>query len=497
MQGSSSTNSNHKGFEMQQFFVAMRYDSTMMAVAACVVALLHLMCPQSARAESVTPPNFIVILTDDQGWSQLSETMDPMVPGAQSSYLETPNMVRLMREGIRFTSGYSPAPLCTPTRRCILCGTSAARSGPEFKSDWVPADHLTMPKALKSANEDYRCAHFGKWGEQMISTPEECGYDASDGMTGNNTGGMPKSLGIDGGHEDGPPHFINNEDPKLTKSVTTRAIDFMRQQHDDSKPFYVQVSYYAQHLSVVTREKTLAKYEAKGEPDRRYTQAWAAMMEELDDGVGRVLDSVDELGIRENTWIVFTTDNGGRGSVPAGGSDRPPTNVPLTGAKHSLYEGGIRVPFIVCGPGAPAGSVCRVPVVGYDFLPTFHELAGGEADDLTDEIDGISLANLFTNPDSQLPEREEGGLIFHRPGRLFSVIRHETHKLMLHWKNDGSIDRRELFDFTESPVEEGQDISSDHPDIADDLEKQLLTFLEKVDADKPRPKKPKRRKPAK
>ncbi|MHC4924735.1 MAG: sulfatase-like hydrolase/transferase, partial [Planctomycetota bacterium] len=116
-------------------------------------------------------PNIILILTDDHGWSQTSGLMDPRVKTSMSSYLETPHMVRLAEGGMRFTSGYSPAPLCTPTRRSILCGTSAARSGTEFKSPWVPAEHLTIPKALKAADPAYRCAHFGKWGEQMISTP--------------------------------------------------------------------------------------------------------------------------------------------------------------------------------------------------------------------------------------------------------------------------------------------------------------------------------------
>ncbi|MEO0447035.1 MAG: sulfatase-like hydrolase/transferase, partial [Verrucomicrobiota bacterium] len=206
------------------------------------------------------PPNILLILTDDHGWSQLSALMDPRVAESRSDYLETPNINRILEEGMRFPSGYSPAPLCTPTRRSILCGTSAARSGTEFKSSWVPADHLTIPKALKQANSEYRCGHFGKWGEQMISTPEECGYDASDGMTGNGTGGMPNTLGVKGGHDKGPPHFIDNEDPKRSASMTDSAIAFMREQVAGEKPFYVQASYYAQHLSVVCKEETLAKW---------------------------------------------------------------------------------------------------------------------------------------------------------------------------------------------------------------------------------------------
>ena len=208
----------------------------LLSLALCLLATI-------AHAEQ--PPNIVLILTDDHGWSQLSARMDPRLADSMSEYLETPNMNRISSEGMRFTSGYSPAPLCTPTRRSILCGTSAARSGTEFKSPWVPADHLTIPKALRQANPNYRCAHFGKWGEQMISTPEQCGYDASDGMTGNGTGGMPNTLGIKGGHNDGPPHFIDNDDPKRTRTVTDHAIAFIKKQSKSEKPFYVQASYHA------------------------------------------------------------------------------------------------------------------------------------------------------------------------------------------------------------------------------------------------------------
>ena len=267
------------------------------------VFAIALSCVSFITTADAASPNIVLILTDDQGWSQLSVPMDPSVPDAKSDYLETPNMSKLISRGMRFTSGYSPAPLCTPTRRSILCGTSAARSGPEFSSKWIPKDHLTIPTALKSADANYRCAHFGKWGEQMASTPEECGYDTSDGMTGNNTGGMPTSLGVKGSHDDGPPHFIDNKDPKRTNSVTDSAIAFMKQQSNDQKPFYVQVSYYAQHLSIVTSEKMLAKYESKGVPYRCYTQAWAAMMEELDQGIGRLIETIDQLNIDDNTFV--------------------------------------------------------------------------------------------------------------------------------------------------------------------------------------------------
>jgi len=439
-------------------------------------------------------PNIILILTDDQGWSQTSGLMDPRVKESKSGYLETPNMVRLANAGMRFTSGYSPAPLCTPTRRSIQCGTTTARSGTEFKSPWVPADHLTIPKALKAADPDYRCAHFGKWGEQMISTPEQCGYDASDGMTGNNTGGMPSSLGVKGGHNDGPPHFIDNEDPKRTPSVTTNAIEFMRKQHGEKKPFYVQASYYATHLSVVCMEKTLKKYEKKGVPDRGYPQAWAAMMEELDAGVGRILDAVDEMGIADNTYIFFTADNGGRGSVPGGNASRSATNHPLDGAKHSLLEGGIRVPFIVRGPGIKPKSACHTPVAGYDFLPTFHALAGGKGDVITKEVDGTDFSPTLENPKAAI-KRPDDALYFHRPGKKMSAIRQGNFKLLLIWGPDGKVGTRFLCPVGKDPREERRDVASVNPDKADALQKLLLAHLEKVKAEKPgAPKKKKKRK---
>ncbi len=442
----------------------------------------------AALSAAETRPNFLLILTDDHGWSQLSEAMDPRVPASRSGYLETPQIARLMREGQRFTSGYSPAPLCTPTRRSILCGTTAARSGTEFPSpNWIPARHVTIPRALKAADPRYRAAHFGKWGEQMNNTPEECGYDASDGLTGNNTGGMPSTLGVDGSHGDGPAHFIDNTDPKRTPSMTTRAIAFMTEQAKAGRPFYVQASYYAQHLSVVCTERMLAKYVAKGTPDRGYPPAWAAMLEELDAGIGRLLTALDELGVARHTYVVFTADNGGRGTVPGGDESLLPPNHPLSGAKHDLREGGIRVPFIVRGPGIAPGSVSHTPVAGYDLLPTFHALAGGRTGTLGDEVDGVNFAPLFATPGATLPRRS-GALIFHRPGRLMSAVRQDRYKLMVFWKPDGTVASRALYDLGEDPREiPARDLAAREPRRAEELQVLLERHLEEVNAERPRP----------
>ena len=413
-------------------------------------------------------PNIILILTDDQGWSQRSGLMDPENPKSGSCYLHTPAMDRIAKEGMRFTGGYSPAPLCTPTRRSILCGTSAARSGTEFLSKWVPADHMTLPRALKQANPEYRCAHFGKWGERMISSPEECGYDVSDGHTGNVTGGMADKMQ--------PAHIV--EDPKRTGSVTDRSIEFIRAQTKAGKPFYTQVSYYAVHLRTELRQTSLEKYEKKGAPDRAYSQGWAGMLEELDSGIGRLLDELDALGISDQTYVVFTTDNGGRGTVPGGDPESPAPNIPLSGAKHSLLEGGIRVPLLVRGPSIEAGSVCRVPVAGYDFLPTFYELAGGKGK-LSEELDGGSFVTLFTDPESGSVKRPVDGMVFSRPRQGQAAIRSGKWKLLAEINTKREIQSAKLFNVVDDIAEEF-DLSAPQTNKAMHLQARLKTYLETV-----------------
>ena len=434
-----------------------------MTSKSLILLIALVFCAIASRAES---PNIILILTDDQGWSQRSGLMDPEVADSGSDYLETPAMDRIANEGMRFTSGYSPAPLCTPTRRSILCGNSAARSGSEYESVWVPAAHLTIPRALKKANADYQCAHFGKWGEKMISSPEECGYDVSDGHTGNVTGGMADKME--------PAHI--GADPKRTDSVTDRAIDFMRQQAKVGKPFYAQVSYYAVHLRIELLEASLKKYQDKGAPDRAYSPGWVGMLEEMDTAIGRILDEVDALGISENTFVIFTTDNGGRGVVPGGDPESAAPNVPLSGAKHSLLEGGIRVPFLVRGPSIEAGSVCRVPVVGYDFLPTFYDLAGGTGE-LSAEVDGGSFTTLLEKPEAGPVKRAVEGIVFSRPRQGNAAIRDGNWKLLAEIDSERQIQSVQRFNVNKD-IAESKDLSSKQQEKTKELRSRLESFLE-------------------
>jgi arylsulfatase A-like enzyme len=282
------------------------------------------------------------------------------------------------------------------------------------------------------------------------------------------------------------------EDPKRTPSVTARAIDFMKSAERDGRPFYLQVSYYAVHLRIELLQRTLEEYQQKGMPDRAYTQAWAGMLEELDQGVGQLLDAIDELQTGDNTYVFFMTDNGGPG-MPRNTVRGPlPINHPLKRGKLYLWEGGIRVPFLVRGPGVPPGAYCHEPVAGYDLLPTFCDLAGGEKA-LPDEVDGVSLRPLFDDDPAAAFTRPFGALIFHRPnarnGDNASAIRQGNHKLYVAWKEGGGLDAsgiasRFLVDLSKDIGEENNRYEQDR-ELAAQLEKKLLDYLKAVSAEKP------------
>jgi len=459
------------------------------------------------------PPNILLILADDLGWPQQSFGMDPEDSRSGCSYLETPGLDRLAREGMRFTDGYASAPICTPTRRSIQCGMTTARQrGTEFPSRFDPRKHLTIPQALKSVDPAYRCAHFGKWGEAMEAGPGEVGYDASDGITGNHTGDFltwdekfnPNEK--TGGRRLPKIAAEPFEDPKLSFSVTERALEFMRRQVDESHPFFVQVSYYAVHDQIQARAETLGKYRKKGDPPRVMPPEFAAMVEDLDTCVGRLLDAINDMGIAGNTYVFFVSDNGGdpfkpgdpaykahldgKGTGKPADGERLPSNYPLRASKQWLYEGGIRVPFLARGPGIEAGSVCREPVVTYDFLPTFYSLAGGKKP-LPGEIDGGDIAPLLHQ--SGTVSRGIPGLVFHRPLLRFrggkpipttpySAYREGDLKLVYNWITK----QRELFDLRKD-VGETRDLSSERPEDTERMFQTLVTYLEAVDAEEPQP----------
>lgn len=431
-------------------------------------------------------PNFILILTDDQGWTSLSAAMDDRHPGFKSDYYETPNIDRLGNEGMRFNRGYAPAALCTPSRRSIQFGQSPVHTGDvRFPDNYQPRKRkwMTIPSLLKSLDSGYKTAHYGKWDLRAGIFPEDLGYDESDGNTGNGNGDVMTDKKTKW------TQVYLNKDPKRTSSVTSRALNFMQRQAQSGHPFYMQVSYYAPHVDMETTAETYAKYQHKPKGKIHDNAGWAGMLENMDSGVGQILDMVEKLGIDDNTYIIFMSDNGGVPLFPPpSGKNKldPPSafnkkmiNYPLRGGKWVLYEGGIRVPFIVKGPGIKAHSYCHSPVVGYDILPTISDLAGNKQP-LPDYLDGASFRSLLENPASGNIKRRETDLFFHRYEKSYehSAIISGHYKLIKQWTTN----KVELYDI-DKDLEEVHDLAATLPDTAASLEHKLMQYLEKEHAE--------------
>ncbi|MCP5118830.1 MAG: sulfatase-like hydrolase/transferase [bacterium] len=320
---------------------------------------------------------------------------------------------------------------------------------------------------LKAAAADYQTAHFGKWDHRFDNvSPADMGYDASDGVTGNRTGGS-KGTG-------GP---AAREDPKLIFGITKRATDFMERQVEEGKPFFVQVSHYAVHLDIFYRQATLDLWQSHPRGRKHNMPEFAAMTRDMDEGIGLLLDKVEELGLWENTYVFFLSDNGGRNTIPGAGEPRMPRNHPLRDGKGSMYEGGVRVPFMVAGPGIEQGSVSRVPVTGLDIFPTLAELAGYEPD-LPETVDGGSLVEVLHGGDEV--SRRNPFLIFHHAvGRKPQTgLRQGNWKLVKTWQQG----RVELFDLSKD-LGEQRDLSKRVPEKTRELETLMEDFLQQVGAE--------------
>jgi arylsulfatase A len=443
----------------------------MIAVSFTVLILLLALNPGCSAKKD--PPNFILILTDDQSWVGTSYLTDPEDPRSKSDYYQTPNMERLAEMGMRFTNGYSPAPFCCPTRKSITIGQTPAKH--EYQRDrenWTInfRKQLSIPQMLKKANPKYQTAHFGKWDARYDEvTPEEMGYDFSDGLTGNNTGGGK-------GNIEWP---VALEDPKLIFSLTRRAGEFMENQVTEGNPFYLQVSHYAVHLGITYTQESLDKYNGTAPGEKHFIPEFAAMTEDMDVGIGLLLDKVAELGIMDNTYIIFMSDNGGRRSQPIGGEQTVPRNYPLRDGKGSMYEGGIRVPFAVVGPNVEANSYSDVPVVGTDILPTLADLAGYR-EKLPEALDGGSIKKVIHNKGKGEISRNRPFLIFHHAvnRRPQSAIREGNYKLVKTWEQD----KLELFDLSKD-VSESNNLAKEMPEKTRELEEKLVSFLEEVGAE--------------
>lgn len=435
---------------------------------------------QASSDSKKTEPNIIVFLTDDQGWGSTSLQCDKKIKDSKSDYMNTPNLEKLAARGVCFSNGYAPHPNCSPSRLSILTGKSPAQlkmtdiigrnSGSHYKGNIlnppkhinaIPNEEMTIAEWIKKKNSNYRTAHFGKW-HLGGGGPKKHGFDGGDGSTSNREG-----------------NGKDPEDPKQIFGIVTRGNRWMEEQVKASKPFYLQYSHYATHLKIQSKKSTLEKCE-KRKPGKRHTIAsFAAMTEDLDEGLGQVMQKVKDLGIDNNTYIIYLADNG---SYPL---DNPQnTNGPLHGWKATVWEGGIRVPFVVTGPGVKTKQ-SDTRVVGYDLFPTICEWIGIR--DLPSGVEGGSLVQVLTDQKEEV-KRPNDFLVFHWPhyqlakgGQPTTALYEGPYKLIKFWEKN----EYKLFNLN-SDLQEVKDLSGQHKEVKERMSENMTAYLKNINAGLPK-----------
>lgn len=479
----------HHGMPRSFFAVSL----AALLLAACVAA------PQSAA-----PPNVVVIVVDDLGAMDIGPT------NPDCAY-DTPNLDRLAARSVRLTNGYAACPVCSPTRYSLMTGRYPTRAGatdyfggnrsitfaPAQSVDRMPLEEVTLAEALRERG--YATFFAGKWhlGPTEEYWPERQGFD-------HNLGGHDR-----GGPYGGSKYFSPYGNPRLSDGPagehlpdrlareTARFVAANRE-----RPFFAYLAFYSVHTPLMARPDLEAKYRARfaalpheGPEFAEEEQTWpnaqsrrvrtvqrhavyAAMVEAMDQAVGVVLDELERQGLAENTWVVFTSDNGGLSTSEGS----PTSNLPLRGGKGWLYEGGIRVPWLIAGPGVPReGRVCDAPMSSIDLLPTVLDWVGARP---TAEVDGISMAAALRGEPA--PQRS---LFWHYPhygnqgGFPAAVVRSGDLKLIERLE-DGRV---HLYDLARDPGER-HDLAAERPAAVAELRAQLHEFYRRQGARFLRPK---------
>jgi len=442
-------------------------------------------------------PNFVFFLIDDMGWADV---------GCNGSrFHETPNIDRLAAEGMRFTDGYAACPVCSPTRASIMCGKYPARIHltnfiygrkmgkllpPTYEAQ-MRLEEVTIAEALKEAG--YTTCFVGKWhlGDKGYF-PEDQGFDVNIGGC---RSGMPRSFFWPKWR--GNPPIEGRDGEYLTDRLTDEALKFL--DGVGGRPFLLYLSHYAVHIPIEAKEALIEKYRTKaeelgladitprflpeGDNQARQVQdhaAYAAMVESVDQSVGRVLDKLREMDAADNTVVFFMSDNGGLST--AEGS--PTSNRPLRAGKGWLYEGGIREPWLVKWPGVTKpGSTCNEPVTSTDFYPTILEMAALPARP-EQHTDGVSIVPLLRG------ERHlnRQAIYWHYPhysnqgGGPGGAVRLGDFKL-IKWYEDSRV---ELYNLRKD-IGEQNDLAARDPRRARNMERMLDEWLTDVDAQMPAP----------
>jgi arylsulfatase A-like enzyme len=453
-------------------------------------------------AEAGGRPNFVFFLVDDLGWRDLG--------CFGSTFYETPHTDRLARQGMRFTDAYAACPVCSPTRASIMTGKYPVRTGittfigapqPDLWKDntrLLPApyatrlalEEVTLAEALKAGG--YATFYAGKWhlGPEGY-WPEDQGFDVNKGGTdaGGPYGGNKYFSPYDNPRlPDGPPG------EHLPDRLATETVKFIEAHRD--RPFLAYLAFYSVHVPLMAREDLRKKYEEKaktvtaegprfipeGANQARQVQdhaVYAGMVEAMDLAVGKVLKSLEDLGLDRNTVVIFMSDNGGLSTSEGS----PTSNVPLRGGKGWLYEGGIREPMIVRWPGVTApGGTCGWPVTSTDFYPTLLEMAGlpprpGQ------HIDGASFVPLLKGAGTG-----RGPIFWHYPhysnqgGSPGAAVRSGDWKLIEFFEDR----RAELYNLRED-IGEKRDLAKSNPEKARELLDMLHAWQKATGAVLPAP----------
>jgi len=420
----------------------------------------------AVTATSAGKPNFLVILVDDLGWRD--------VGFAGNKFIDTPHIDGLARDGTVFTQAYASAPNCAPTRACLMTGQYPPRHGvytvvddrhrpgsahhrilaAESRPD-LATESVTIAEVLRDGG--YATAMVGMWnlgrGRKAPCTPTGQGFDLDR---------QPKGIGFekDAYHDDLGRY--------LTNAFAEEGISFIEQNRD--KPWFLYFAPHAVHAPFDPPAGLLEKYRRKAGSSRDLDPAHPATVEALDTAIGRLLDKIQQAGMADSTLVIFTSDNGGTRQYVA----------PLKGGKGDLYEGGLRVPMAVRGPGVRPGARCDTPVLSMDIYPTLMKTAGLEPP-AGHQFDGLNLAPLFAGTDGFRRDT----VFWHFPSYVgrngpASAIRHGNLKLIEFFDPP----RVEVYDLVKDPGE-SRDISRSRPDVTRDLHGLLRAWQEATKAPRP------------
>ncbi len=469
-------------------------------VAAALSLCAFLAPPTATRAPAAPkPPNFIFIQAEATGWSSTSVDMDGEPPSHARPAGLTPNLEKLAQDGMRFSDFYATAPRCTPSRTSFVTGISPAKLHMTYQNEGgngrreegdggsyrllrmvPPPVETTLPKGVKTTGNwlgelGYASAHFGKWhvGRQ---DPTVIGFDLSDGPNSNQ----------------GPDRGVA-PNPAQCALIVDKGIAFMREQVKAGRPFYLQLSHYGFGGEEEATPAALAKARELVPGVSGKSLGAIAGQYDMDLQLARVRAAVKELGIEGSTYIFFSADHGAQGGGGGGGGrNGRSANPPFAGAKGSVSEGGIRVPFIAVGPGIPAGVVSGVRATGMDLVPTLRDLAGKpiekvENPDVQSVVEGGSLVPVLRssgeNAGKGVVSRAREEIVIHFPhydlnnGGPASAIYLGDHKLV---RNDDAKTLK-LYDIAKDRGE-ANDLAPSMPERVKELEARLDAYLKAIKA---------------